>query len=43
VLWQAVSSCKTPNPNVEMVGDAMIDTIFDNADNSRIGDAGCPL
>ena len=27
----------------EKAGDAMIDTIFDDADKNRIADAGCPL
>ena len=43
VLWQAVSTCKASSSNVQMVGEAMIDTIFDNADSSRIADAGCPI
>jgi len=43
VLWQAVSTCKASSSNVERVGEAMIDTIFDNADSSRIADAGCPI
>lgn len=43
VLWQAVTSCKAPNSNVLPVGEAMIDTVFDNADSSRVADAGCPL
>jgi len=43
VLWQAVTTCKAPNSNVERVGTAMIDAVFDNADSSRIADAGCPI
>jgi hypothetical protein len=43
VLWQGVSTCKAPNPNVLTTGQMMIDTIFDNADSSRVGDAGCPI
>jgi hypothetical protein len=43
VLWQAVTSCKAPNSNVLTVGAAMIDVVFDNADKSRVADAGCPL
>ncbi len=43
VLWQAVSTCKASSSNVEKVGEAMIDTIFNNADNSRVADAGCPI
>jgi hypothetical protein len=43
VLWQAVSTCKASSSNVERVGEAMIDTIFHNADSSRIADAGCPI
>jgi hypothetical protein len=43
VLWQAVTSCKAPNSNVQTVGAAMIDVVFDNADKSRVADAGCPL
>jgi hypothetical protein len=43
ILWQAVTSCKAPNSNVLTVGQAMIDTVFDNADSSRVADAGCPI
>jgi hypothetical protein len=43
VLWQAVSTCKASSSNVETVGEAMIDTIFNNADNNRVADAGCPI
>lgn len=43
VLWQATSTCKAPNPNVQLVGEMMVDTVFNNADSSRIGDAGCPI
>jgi hypothetical protein len=43
VLWQAVSTCKASSSNVIKVGEAMIDTIFNNADNNRVADAGCPI
>ena len=43
VLWQAVASCKASTQNVERVGEMMIDTVFDNADHSRVADAGCPI
>jgi hypothetical protein len=43
VLWAATSSCPTFSGNAENTGLAMIDTIFDQADKSRVADAGCPL
>ncbi|MGE5150195.1 MAG: hypothetical protein ACM3II_08750 [Rhodospirillaceae bacterium] len=43
VLWAATSSCATHAGTAETAGIAMIDTIFQAADKSRTGDAGCPL
>lgn len=43
MLWQAVSSCQTSDSRAQAAGEAMIDAIFDNADKTRTGDAGCPL
>lgn len=43
VLWQAVSACQTSDSRAMAAGEAMIDAIFDDADKTRTGDAGCPL
>lgn len=43
VIWTATTSCNVPASIAERAGEAMIDAIFDNADKSRIGDAGCPM
>jgi hypothetical protein len=43
VMWVATASCAAPGGNAEQTGVAMIDSIFDEADKSRIADAGCPL
>ena len=43
VLWAASTSCATHAGTAEAAGIAMIDTIFEAADKSRTGDAGCPL
>jgi hypothetical protein len=43
VLWAATSSCATHAGTAENAGIAMIDTIFQAADKSRTGDAGCPI
>jgi hypothetical protein len=43
VLWAATASCYTQASMAESAGEAMIDSIFENADKNRIGDAGCPL
>jgi hypothetical protein len=43
VLWAATSSCPTYAGTAENTGITMIDTIFDQADKSRVADAGCPL
>jgi hypothetical protein len=43
VLWSASASCYTQASMAENAGTLMIDTIFEDADKSRIGDAGCPL
>lgn len=42
VLWAASSSCGIYS-EVHRVGEAMVDTIFSDADKTHIGDAGCPL
>lgn len=41
VLWTATGSCTTQAERAERVGDAIINRIFDNADRSMTGDAGC--
>lgn len=43
VLWTATISCLAQSSTVQRSGEVMIDTIFDDADRSRAGDAGCPL
>jgi hypothetical protein len=43
VLWLATGSCVTQSSNAQRAGEAMINNMFDNADNNRVGDAGCPL
>jgi hypothetical protein len=43
VLWMASTSCPTFSGTAEAAGISMVDTIFDNADKNRTGDAGCPL
>jgi hypothetical protein len=43
VLWAASTSCATHAGTAEAAGTAMIDTIFEAADKSRTGEAGCPL
>jgi hypothetical protein len=43
ILWAATTSCATHAGTAEAAGIAMIDSIFQAADKSRTGDAGCPL
>lgn len=43
VLWSATASCRTQSDIAQRAGELMINNIFDNADKSRVGDAGCPL
>jgi len=43
VLWTATGSCKALADNAQRAGEAMINRIFDAADNNTVGDAGCPL
>ncbi len=43
VLWTASGSCATQADGAQRAGEAIINHIFDNADKSLIGDAGCPL
>lgn len=43
VLWAATASCVTTASMAERAGEAIIDTIFDNAEKTATGDAGCPL
>ena len=43
VIWVATASCSTTNGMVAKAGEAIINSIFDNADKSIVGDAGCPL
>ncbi|MGE0425426.1 MAG: hypothetical protein AB7O88_24410 [Reyranellaceae bacterium] len=42
VLWTATASCSTQSSEAMAAGEAMINSIFNNADRSQIGDAGCP-
>jgi hypothetical protein len=43
VLWTANGSCATQADMAQRAGEAIIDHMFDNADKSVVGDAGCPL
>jgi len=43
VLWAATASCYVQSNAAEQAGTSMIDNIFNDADNNRVGDAGCPL
>jgi hypothetical protein len=43
VLWSATGSCGTQADKAQTAGEAIINRIFDSADKSLIGDAGCPL
>lgn len=43
VIWVATGSCATVGGMAPKAGEAIIATIFDNADKSGVGDAGCPL
>jgi hypothetical protein len=43
VLWTATGSCATPADKAQSAGEAIINRIFDSADKSLTGDAGCPL
>lgn len=43
VIWVATGSCSTTASQAERAGEAIIESIFESADKSRIGDAGCPL
>jgi hypothetical protein len=43
VLWTANGSCATQADKAQRAGEAIINRIFDSADKSLVGDAGCPL
>ena len=43
VLWAATGSCSTQADKAQNAGEAIINRIFDTADKSLTGDAGCPL
>jgi len=43
VIWVATGSCASVGGMAPRAGEAIINTIFDNADKSLVGDAGCPL
>ena len=43
VLWTANGSCATRADKAKRAGEAIINHIFDTADQSLVGDAGCPL
>ena len=43
VLWTANGSCSTQADKAQNAGEAIINRIFDSADKSLTGDAGCPL
>jgi hypothetical protein len=43
VLWTATGSCMTQADKSQRAGEAIINRIFDNANKSTTGDAGCPL
>ena len=43
VLWAATGSCVAQADRAQRAGEAIINRIFDNADRSMTGDAGCPF
>jgi hypothetical protein len=43
VLWTATGSCGTQADKAQGAGEAIINRMFDNANKSMTGDAGCPL
>lgn len=43
VLWTASGSCATQADKAQNAGEAIINRIFDSANKSLTGDAGCPL
>ena len=43
VLWTATGSCAAQADKAQTVGEAIINRIFDSADQTMTGDAGCPL
>lgn len=43
VLWTATGSCTTQGDKAQRAGEAIINRIFDHADQNSAGDAGCPL
>jgi hypothetical protein len=43
VLWAATASCIVGSNNAEQAGISMVNAIFEDPDNNRIADAGCPL
>lgn len=43
VLWTATGSCSTQADKSQRAGEAIINRIFDSADQNTAGDAGCPL
>ena len=43
VLWAATGSCATQADKAQSAGEAIINRMFDNANKSQTGDAGCPL
>jgi hypothetical protein len=43
VLWTATGSCTTQSEKAERAGVAIINRMFDNADRTMTGDAGCPI
>ena len=43
VLWTATGSCGSQADKAQNAGEAIINRMFDNANKSMTGDAGCPL
>ena len=43
VLWTATGSCSTQADKAQNAGEAIINRMFDNANKSSTGDAGCPI
>jgi hypothetical protein len=41
VIWTATSSCATASNAAQSTGEIMINRMFDNANKSMVGDAGC--
>jgi hypothetical protein len=43
VLWTASGACAAQGDRAQLAGEAIINSIFDRADSSNTGSAGCPF